>query len=187
MITISANLDEVITRLPSEKAARTAMARAINRSLDAARTTAARETVKRYAVKQRQVREKSRITKTNASSLSAALTFSGPALNIADFRINPRQPQPARRPVLRVTIGKSQGAKPYKGAFVIPVRSGTVKAFRRVGKDRFPITPVYGPSIPSLIGSPEVSAAVRDRAQEVVITRLDHEIARELGRGLRRG
>lgn len=187
MITISADLDSIVKRLPTEKMARTVMARAINRALDAGRTTAARETVKLYAVRQAQVRDKSRIRKTSANSLDASLMFSGPALNIADFRVSPKTPQPAKRPTLRVTIGKDQGGRLYKGAFLIPVRSGTVKAFRRVGKDRLPIEPVWGPSIPNLIGSERVSAAVQERMQEVVITRLDHEIGRELDKGVRRG
>lgn len=183
MITISANLDEVAKRLPSEKAARKAMARAINRAIDAGRTVAARETAKAYAVTQKQVRDKSDMQRVNASNLDATLTFKGPALNIADFRVTPAQPQPAKRPVLRVTVNRSRPRQPYKGAFLIPVRAGTNKAFRRVGKDRLPIQPVWGPSIPQLVSSEPIRTAVQERMQEVVTTRLEHEIGRELDRG----
>lgn len=182
-VTVTANLEDVAKRLPSEKMARTVMARSINRALTAGRVQAAREVVKDYAVRQKQVNEKARISKTNAGHLEASITFAGPALNIADFKVSPNKPQPEKRPVLRAMIGKQHGQKPYRGAFLIPVRTGTYKAFRRVGKDRLPIQPVYGPSIPSLIGADRVRAAVQDRIREVVITRLDHEINRELSKG----
>lgn len=183
MINISANLDDVARRLPSEKLARTAMARAINRALDAGKTAAARETAKVYIVRQAQVRDKARVKKVSANNLNTELSFSGPALNIADYRIAPKKPQPAKRPTIRVTVNRSSGAKPYKGAFVVPVRSGTVKVFRRTGKDRLPIVPVWGPSVPQLIGSERVSTAVQERMREVVVTRLEHEISRALAKG----
>lgn len=188
MINVRANLDDVIARLPTEKQARTALARAINRALEAGRTTAAREVAKRYTVRQGQVRDKARVNKVHADNLdNASLTIRGPALNVADFRVAPSKPQPAKRPVLRVTIGKKQGGRLYPGAFLIPIRPGTNKAFRRVGPDRLPITPVYGPSIPNLVGSEGVSKAVQDRMQEVVVTRLEHEVDRELSKGANRG
>lgn len=180
---ISTDLKDVASRLPSEKLARRVMARAINRGLTAGRVQAAREAVKNYAIKQKQVNEKARVRRTKPSELEAELTFSGPALNIADFDVKPKKPQPAKRPILRATIGKSSGQRPYKGAFLIPVRSGTVKAFRREGKDRLPIKPVYGPSIPTLVGGEKVREAVQERVAEVVLTRLSHEINRELEKG----
>lgn len=182
-VTISANLDEIVKRLPTEKLAKRVMSRAINRGLTAGRVQAAREVVKDYNVKQRQVNEKTRIRKAAPSNLEATLTFSGPALNVADFKVSPSKPQPAKRPVLRVSVSKQRGPKPYKGAFLIPVRAGKYRAFRRKGKERLPIQDVWGPSIPSLIGAERVRNAVQDRIHEVIITRLDHEINRELSKG----
>lgn len=185
-VTISANLDEIAKRLPTEKLAKRVMSRAINRGLTAGRVQAAREVVKDYNVRQRQVNEKARIRKTSANRLEASLSFSGPALNIADFKVSPPRPQPAKRPVLRVSTSKQRGPKPYKGAFLIPVRAGKYRAFRRKGKERLPIQNVWGPSIPSLVGAERVRNAVQDRIQEVIITRLDHEVNRELSKGASR-
>lgn len=177
------DLDELKRLLPSEKLAKIVMWRALNRGVIAGKTAASREAAKNYAVRQRQVSEKAKIIKPTQGNLEGVISFSGPALNIVDFRVSPKQPQPAKRPVLRVTISKNGGQKPYKGAFLIPIRSGTVKAFRRDGKDRLPISPVYGPSIATLVGGERVRDAVQDRMIEVVVTRLDHEINRELGKG----
>lgn len=182
-VTITANLDDVVKRLPTEKLAKTVMSRAINRGLNAGRTQAAREVAKDYAVRQRQVNEKTRIKKTTPSNLKATLKFSGPALNVADFKVSPSKPQPAKRPTLRVTVSKRSGPRQFKGAFLVPVRAGKYRAFRRKGKERLPIENVWGPSIPSLIGgSDRVRTSVQDRIQEVVATRLDHEINRELSK-----
>ena len=200
-VTISANLDEIVKRLPTEKLAKRVMSRAINRGLTAGRVQAAREVAKDYTVRQRQVNEKTRIRKAAPSNLEATLTFSGPALNVADFKVSPSKPQPAKRrvlrvsvskqrgpkpakrPILRVTVSKSSGPRQFKGAFLIPVRAGKYRAFRRKGKERLPIQNVWGPSIPSLIGAERVRNAVQDRMQEVIFTRLDHEINRELSKG----
>lgn len=185
-VTISANLDDIVKRLPTEKLAKRVMSRAINRGLTAGRVQAAREVAKDYTVRQRQVNEKTRIRKAAPSNLEATLTFSGPALNVADFKVSPSKPQPAKRPILRVTVSKSSGPRQFKGAFLIPVRAGKYRAFRRKGKERLPIQNVWGPSIPSLIGAERVRNAVQDRMQEVIFTRLDHEINRELSKGASR-
>lgn len=177
------SFDELKRLLPSEKLARIVMWRALNRGVTAGKTAASREAAKSYAVRQRQVSEKARISKPTQSSLKGAVEFKGGALNIADFRVNPSKPQPAKRPILRVTVSKDHGQKPYKGAFLIPVRLGTNKAFRRDGKDRLPISPVYGPSIPTLVGGERVRTTVQERMTEVVLNRLDHEVNRELAKG----
>lgn len=179
-VRVTADLADVMQRLPTEKLAKTVMARAVNRAMVAGRTEAAREVVKNYAVRQRQVTEKTKIQKMTATDTEAVLTFAGPALNVADFKVAPPKPQPAKRPTLRVTIGKQHGQKPYKGAFLVNVRTGTAKAFRRSTKNRLPIVPVYGPSIPNLIGSDAIREAVQTRIVEVTEARLNHEINREL-------
>lgn len=177
------DFDELRRLLPSEKLARIVMWRALNRGVTAGRTAASREAAKKYVVRQRQVNEKARIVKPSQSTLEGAVEFKGGALNIADFRVTPSKPQPAKRPVLRVTVSRDHGQRPYKGAFLIPLRSGSTKAFRRDGKDRLPIKPVYGPSIPTLVGGERVRTVVQDRMTEVVLKRLDHEVNRELSKG----
>lgn len=183
LLTITSNLSEVAGRLPNESMARAVMSRAMNRGLTAGRTQAVREAAKDYAVKQGQVRDKSRMQKATPTRLEASLEFSGPALNLADFRVQPNKPQPARRPVLRAMVARRSGFRSFKGVFLVQVRPGRSLAFKRDGKKRLPISQVYGPSIPTLVGAERVRKAVAARAHEVIQGRLDHEINRELAKG----
>lgn len=186
VLTVSANLEDVAGRLPTEKQARTVVLRAIRRGVVAGQVQAAREVAKEYAIKQAQVRRSSRVKRPSLTKLEGLIEFRGPATNVADFRVAPARPQPARRPLLRVMVGRASGLRPYRGAFLVAVRAGRILAFRRKGKGRLPIAPVYGPSIPSLVGAERVRTAVERRVREVVVTRLDHEINRELLKGARR-
>lgn len=184
MLSVFADLDNVRKRLPTEKLAKTVLSRAINRAITAGRTQAGREVAKSYAMRQGRVSERARVTKKpSATDPAAVLQFAGPALNITDYRVSPGKPDPARRPVLRVMISKSGGMRPMRGPFLINLRSGSIKAFKREGRARYPIRPVFGPSIPQLVGSERVSEAVIDRMVEVMDKRLDHEINRELLKG----
>lgn len=177
--------DEKIRRavelLRDEGKVRKAAARAINRSIDSARAETVRQVPKLYAVKQKQVRDRVTTRRAGADSLSASVTWRGYALNIADFSVRPGRPNPAKRPMLRAMVSRQTGFDPYHGAFLIN-RGGRQQAFRRRRQNdgRYPITGVWGPSIPQLIGAKSVREAVEERAREQLDARLDHEINRLL-------
>lgn len=173
--------------LGDEKKVRRAAARAINRSLNAGKTAAIRAVPKEYAVKQKQVRQRITTSRAKENNLQAGVTWRGQSLNIADFRVRPGRPQPARRPILRAQVSRRNGFDPYQGAFLISTTRG-MKAYRRTRDaradgTRYPITGVWGPSIPQLVGAKSVREAVEERAREQLDKRLDHEIDRLLGGG----
>ena len=172
------DFESVVRRLPSREKATIAASRAINRAMTAGRVQATREITKEYAVKARQVNAKLTTSRATRNNLEASLTWRGHALNLAEFRVNPRKPQPARRPLLRALVKRSSGYVPFKRAFMV---SSNGLAYRRVtGASRYPITQVWGPSIPNLLGAKTVQEAVESRAKEVLESRLDHEISRML-------
>ena len=173
--------------LPTEKAARLVAMRALNRAMTAAKAQGAKEISKDYAVKQRKVAAKVTTSKASASNLRSQVTWRGGALNLADFSVSPGKPQPARRPILRATVSRSAGALPYKGAFLIQTRAG-VKAFRRTSEakqwgERYPVTGVWGPAMPQLLGARTVREAIETRAREMLEARIAHEVNRELLKG----
>jgi len=67
------------------------------------------------------------------------------------------------------------------GAFMIP---GRKPAFHRVGKDRYPIKPVYGPNYAREVErhEKEVRATVEDMVKTDFVARARHEIEREVAR-----
>lgn len=181
MLEITANLDELMKRLPNEKLVKIVMWRALNRGVTAGKTAASREVAKNYTVKVARAKHSSGIQKASASKPEASLVFRGNPLNITHFKVRPSRPEPAKRPPLRVTIKKSEGPIEIEGAFLAPLRGG-IKGARRKGKPRLPIEGVFGPSVPTLVSAEGTRETVIERMREVVTSRLEHEITRELGK-----
>jgi hypothetical protein len=168
-------------RLPDEKLARTAAMRAINRAMTAGKTQAQREIAENYAIRVGTINAKVKTSNATVTSLSSKVTWRGSALNLTDFKTSPTAPQPARRTVLRAMVEKSSGMQSYHPAFLI--RTGNaIKAYRRATSNdgRYPITGVWGPSIPQLLSARSVRDAVEERANAVLHDRLDHEVNRLL-------
>jgi hypothetical protein len=183
---LGTDLEAIARRLPTEKQARLVASRAVNRAMVAGKTEAARRLSAEYTVLRRQVNEKVTTSKASSNRIEAAVTWRGGSLNLADFRVSPGKPQPSKRPILRATVARGAGAQEYKGAFLIHTRRG-VQAFRRVANNdgRYPVTGVWGPSIPQLLGGQNIRDAVEVRARAVLNDRIEHEINRELLKGAR--
>jgi hypothetical protein len=49
-----------------------------------------------------------------------------------------------------------------------------------VGRERYPVEGLYGPSVPQMFGNPDVLDAMQERGAEVFENRLAHEIERRL-------
>lgn len=181
---LSTDLAAIARRLPTDKQARLVASRAVNRAVVAGKTEAAKRLSADFAVRRSQVNEKVTTSKATSNKISAAVTWRGGALNLADFSVTPSKPQPAKRPVLRATVARAAGPQEYKGAFLIQTRAG-VKAYRRTsGNDgRYPVTQVWGPSIAQLLGGQNIRDAVEIRARAVLNDRIEHEINRELLKG----
>lgn len=182
------SLSDIQSRLPREADARKAAKNAINRAMDAGKTAALKQVASDYAIKSAKLKPRIHTSRATDSNLSAAVTFRGGALNLADFETNPTTPQPRRRKILRARVGRQAGFKEYRNAFLIRTPGG-IKAFRRTSSarkmgERYPITGVWGPSIPHILGARSVKDAVEDAAGRMLASRLDHEINRMLrGRG----
>lgn len=170
------DLKDVLDRLPTVDKTKTVLMRAINRSVPAAKTAASKEVRKEYVLKAAKINEATKITKATTSTLTAKIRWSGPMVNIANYKITPRQ-RPKRRTKRQMTVEIKRGQKStYKGAFIGP----NARVFRRTTKKRLPIKPIYGPAISHLMGAKPVTEAATKRAQEILDKRIEHEIKRML-------
>lgn len=157
-------------------AAPKAIANAVNRAAETARTEASRKVRELYYIKHGDVISTIIIKKATPSDIAAAVVSRGSPIALTKFRVTPRQPR--RAPVIaRVKRG---GGGLVASAFVARMGSGHVGVFNRVGTARFPIVQRYGPSVPQMLGSPTVTAWVEQKAKEKLNQRLDHEINRIL-------
>jgi len=154
--------------------------RAINRSLQTARAEAVRAVRAEYAVSAEAVRKTIEIKNASFSNPTGTILSTGSPIDLAKFDISPSRPNPkAKNPVLaRVKLGGAR--KPIKNAFLARLSNGHLGIFIRADKGRFPIKQLYGPSVPQMIGSENVSKKIEDKAAETLGKRLEHEIDRIL-------
>ena len=160
-------------------AAPSAIANAINRASETARTEAARKVRESYYIKHGDVIGAINIKKATPGDLAAAVIAKGGPIALTKFQVTPRQPQPGRRAPVIARV-KRGGGGPVARAFVTKMASGHVGVFNRVGQSRFPLTQRYGPSVPQMLGSPTVTQWVEQKATEKLDERLNHEITRIL-------
>ncbi|MBE3586566.1 MAG: phage tail protein [Thermoanaerobacter sp.] len=164
-------------------AAPKAMANAINRAAEAARTEAARKVRELYYIKHKDVLATMKIYRATPDDLTATVISKGNLIALSKFRITPKQPQPKRKKPVIARVKRGEGG-PIKSAFVARMQSGHVGVFIRVGRSRLPIRELYGPSVPQMLGSPNVTEWVEEKAIERLEQRLEYEINRILeGKG----
>lgn len=182
MITISEIQQETAQKAlyHIKNGANKAISRALNRAADSGKAEAVKRITANYTVKSGSVRNKIEIKKSSEATLRAAVLSKGRPIPLSNFKTNPSNPPKKRPKVLRAGVLKG-GLKPIKGAFLARSKSGKALVFQRIGKARYPLKALYGPSLPSMLGTEKVSQFVEDRAKEVFDNRLGHEINRLLG------
>ena len=163
---------KMLTGVPG--GAEKALSLSLNRALDSAKTEAVRAVAEEYTVKQKIIRPTMRVKKSSTSNLEAEITSVGGSLNLlANFKVSPRTDTTGnKRQPIRVEIRK-------KGTLT---RSFVHKnhVWSRIGKERLPIRPLYGPAVPVMLNNEQIVDRVTDKAIETVDKRIDHEISRIL-------
>lgn len=166
----------------------TALMRAVNRAAQSGKAQTVREVRARYTVKAGDIRKTLTTTKATRTNLEAEIVSRGSPLGLASFKHTPRTDTTgAARKRVRVAVKKEGGLKPLGQTFVfngqIFSRNGKfIVATRGRHKDKRveQVEKKIGPSVPSMIGNPEVVEAIEEQTQETVVKRLDHEVNRIL-------
>ena len=172
---------EALQHIP--KAAPKAIAAAINRSAESAKTEAGRKAVENYNVLARDVKNTIHIQKAsaNARQILSVISSSGPRIPLIKFKVRPGGITSRTSPIIKVAVLKGGGVKAMPKAFITKGKSsGIVNVLQRQTKERYPIHIKYGPAIPEMIGAEKVKKFVESRAIEVLDNRLEHEISRIL-------
>lgn len=158
-----------------------ALARAINRSVQNARSNMVRSVREEYTAKAKAIRETISISKASSSNLEAVVKSVSPPLPLRDFQVSPKTQNGKRRSPIRVAIKKGRKTS-FDRTFVVRT-GGSINVFERVGKSRLPIKKLFGPSVPQMIGNEKVITRISYGATAVMGKRLDHEINRLLEGG----
>lgn len=155
----------------------TALMRSMNRALQEGRTAGTRAAAKAYTLRAKDVRPTFAMHKATKSRLDAELLSRGRNVPLSAYAHKPRTDTTgANRKQVRVGVKKG-GLKPLGQAFISKGR-----VMQRLGATRLPVEQKYGPSVPGIIGSDEVSEAVVDTMGKAVEKRLEHETLRLLNK-----
>lgn len=163
---------------------------ALNRVIDQTITQVGRIVPRYYAIKATEVKEsfKGGIKRPSMNDLTANITSKGHTLSIAHFPHSPTQPPKRRNYQVRATIKRSVGRKTITTdpkPFIAKTGALTeakiqYNIFRRLGKERLPITVIRTLSIPQMISNENVEDEIQKFAQEKFNERLEHEITRSI-------
>lgn len=156
-----------------------ALSRAVNRSLQAGRTEAVRASTRRWTLKARDVRLASKIRRATAKNPEGSLNLSGSNLPLRAFLHSPKVENTTganRKPiyVTREHGKREQYTKAFKWKGHIFERTGIRKKTTKNPKVHETIAKPKTLSVVAAVGTQ--AGRVRDRMQEMLENRLDHEV-----------
>lgn len=159
-----------------------ALSRAVNRTVTTVKSNISKQVRAGYTIKAQDVKDSLEISKATAAKPYAIVKSTGQRISFTKFRISPQEPRPRNPPGggYKVTIKKSSGLKAVPRGFLAYAR-GSLGFFQRTGSSRFPITRLTGPSVPEMIGRPQIITDIEKQAGTMLQKRMSHEVERILG------
>jgi hypothetical protein len=131
----------------------TAIYRALNRTIKTARTYAKREIARAIGLTQKQVSGNLKIKQAYVGNLAATLTARGGPITRLAFG--------ARQTAHGVTFKTGAGRVTLEHAFLLPkLPRGRPGVFLRGGRERTPIHSQFGPSVPEIVETEQLFAAM---------------------------
>lgn len=151
-----------------------ALARAVNRAAESARTAMVRAmaTDMGMSLKASTIRDQIVMQPAHPRHLVASLVVTGRRIPLIDFKA--RGPEPSRGRGRGVTAGVRGGRTLYPRAFIATMSSGHRGVFLRKGTARLPIAELHGPSLPHVFA--KYFAVGQARGEEALITNVQHEL-----------
>lgn len=176
-IDVRSNTAQVVAELNADMVnVNKAQARALNRTAEQLRTEAGRQIRADYNVTLRGIRQASLVKRASTTSKfpRAEVIFSGRSINLVEF--GARQTKKG----VTVQVKKRGGRKLIEHAFLQIIKggqnAGKKGAFRRTGKERYPIHFLPSLAIPQMVASRAINAALLKFADEKYTDNLEHEL-----------
>jgi hypothetical protein len=194
MISISLSIDEAqlkfvmdsLSHMPN--AAKKAIARAVNRAVEGARTDAVKAVCAEYAIRPTDVRKTIHIIRARPDKLEAQVISTGRPVPLIKFKALPKKPPAKGTPVKRrrtVIAGVKFGsAKAMPHSFIAEMKNGHIGIYsRKQDAKRNPIEQRYGLSVPQMIGNAAVLEYIERQAHDRLDKELRHQVAYLAGGG----
>jgi len=164
--------------------------RVINRSIAAAQSVIIKAVPKEYVIDKEIVKNAVNLKYASAVKPIGLVLSSGGTIQLSKFAVS--REFIGKRATVKAQVKRDGSPKHIKRAFAAQMKEvgfganrrvtdqGHIGVYRRVGKSRFPIKELYGPSVPQMVGSEIVMKQAENKAIETMDKRTDHEINRIL-------
>lgn len=157
-----------------------AIGAAMNRAAASGKTQAGRYAAETYNITKGSFMSKCRITSKlqggHGGVTSVELVFAGAVIPLIEFGGTKGGPQGG------VSASPKNSGGPIRSAFINAIY-GQRAVWERVGRYRFPVEQLYGPSTGHMMQDEGVSEKLTQHIQEVFDQRIEHEITRILSGG----
>ena len=151
--------------------AETAMSRAINRTVQGARTQIVRVVKERYTLPATDIRQTLSVVKSDKKTLTGEIKSRGTQLNASRFMHKPHGDTTGKKR-RQVFVSFTKGNR-------FSVDRGFVwqgRIYKREGVKRLPFKALQGPSVPQMIGNKENIEKIEQSMTETFNKRIMHEI-----------
>lgn len=151
------------------KAARMAVLNAQRYAVSELKKLAVEETVSKYYLTKGQIKKAMQNT-------PAGFRVSSGMLSLEKYKLSPASPR--KKYSLSAGVRKDTGMKPLgRNAFLVQ-GNGKFRPVARLTKRRYPIKPMYGPSIAQAVGNDETGELLQERAEELFRQKLEEAMSR---------
>ncbi len=175
------------------------LANAINRAITNVKSNMAKKASEKYLIKQKDIKPTiSIVKKASKTDPTGHIKSVGYKIPLNKFKVSPNKPTTVKkRPEYHIAqVLKSGSTKNLSGdnrhskGFIVQFNSGHIGVYERLkgtrtkkGKGLEKLIPLFGPSVPEMLGTKDINKYITDEANKTLQKRIDHEVNRILQNG----
>lgn len=165
--------EEILADKP--KQIKSAALAAINRTITHVKSKISITVRKQYVVSAKDIKDTIHIERAKSSYLQGTVSSKGRPLLLSAFSVRGNQSKQRNKP-LRVRVRRDGSLKPVHGLFSGTSRRGYRGLMLRTQPASYPLKVPYGPSVPQMLGNPDVVAEIETDAGQYLSDRFLHEV-----------
>lgn len=179
--------EEILADKP--KQIKSAALAAINRTITHVKSKISITVRKQYVVSAKDIKDTIHIERAKSSYLQGTVSSKGRPLLLSAFSVSENQSKQHNKPLrvrrnqskkrnnpLRVRVRRNGSLKPVHGLFSGTSRRGYRGLMLRTQPASYPLKVPYGPSVPQMLGNPDVVAKIESYAGRYLNDRFLHEV-----------
>lgn len=165
--------EEILADKP--KQIKSAALAAINRTIKHVKSKISITVRKQYVVSAKDIKDTIHIERAKSSYLQGTVSSKGRPLLLSAFSVRGNQSKKRNKP-LRVRVRRDGSPKPVHGLFSGTSRRGYRGLMLRTQPASYPLKVPYGPSVPQMLGNPDVVAEIEADAGQYLSDSFLHEV-----------